>query len=257
MASLWHRELIRFLRQPSRIVGLLAAPLLFWFFFGSGMGASFQPPLASAGQGYLQYFFPGTVVMIVLFTSIFSNMSTIEDRREGFLQSVLVAPIPRASLVVGKILGGATQAMLPGLLFLLLGPLVGFRWTLGRAAGAAGILFLIAFSLTSLGFVIAWWMDSVQGFHAVLNLVLIPLWLLSGALFPASGASAWVGWIMRANPLTYEVAALRGVLSEPSTAALAEAIPFGLSLQVTVLFCILSLAVALAWAGRPTVRHLA
>ena len=257
MASLWHRELIRFLRQPSRIIGLLAAPLLFWFFIGSGMGASFQPPSASADQGYLQYFFPGTVVMIVLFTSIFANMSTIEDRREGFLQSVLVAPIPRSSLIVGKILGGATQAMLPGLLFLLLAPLVGFRWSFGRAAGAAGILFLIAVSLTSLGFAIAWWMDSVQGFHAVLNLVLIPLWLLSGALFPLSGASAWVGWIMRANPLTYEVAALRGVLSEPSTAALTEVIPLALSLQVTVLFCILSFAVALVWAGRPTARHLA
>jgi ABC-2 type transport system permease protein len=254
MASLWHRELIRFLRQPSRIVGLFAAPLLFWFFIGSGMGASFRPS-TSTDPGYLQYFFPGTVVMIVLFTSIFSNMSTIEDRREGFLQSVLVAPIPRSSLIVGKILGGATQAMLPGLLFLLLGPLVGFRWSLGRAAAAAGILFLISFSLTSLGFAVAWWMDSVQGFHAVLNLVFIPLWLLSGALFPASGASLWVAWIMRANPLTYEVAALRSVLYEPG-AALSRGAPLAVSLEVTVLFCILSLTVALVWAGRPTVRHL-
>src|SRR5688572_13832276 len=122
-ATLWHRELIRFLRQPSRIAGLLAAPLLFWLFIGSGLGNSFRPPSGEAGNGYLQYFFPGSVVMIVLFTSIFSSMSTIEDRREGFLLSVLVAPTPRASLVFGKLFGGATQAMVPGLLFLLLAPL--------------------------------------------------------------------------------------------------------------------------------------
>jgi ABC-2 type transport system permease protein len=200
--SLWHRELIRFLRQPSRIAGLIAAPLLFWFFIGSGLGSSFRADSAGAG-GSLQYLFPGTVVMIVLFTSVFSNMSTIEDRREGFLLSVLAAPISRSSLAVGKIVGGATQALVPGALFLLLAPLVGFRMSLPQAAAALGVLFVIALSLTGLGFAIAWRMDSVQGFHAVLNLLLMPLWLLSGALFPASGASEWLRWVMRANPLSY------------------------------------------------------
>jgi ABC-2 type transport system permease protein len=251
-ASLWHREVIRFLRQPSRIAGLIAAPLLFWFFIGSGLGSSFRPPATDASGGYLQYFFPGTVVMIVLFTSVFSNMSTIEDRREGFLLSVLVAPIPRASLVAGKILGGTTQALVPGLLFLLAAPLVGFRIGAGQAVAALGVLFLIALSLTSLGFAIAWRMDSVQGFHAVLNLVLMPLWLLSGALFPASGASDWLRWVMRANPLTYEVAALRQTLASSGT--MLDGLAVSGSLEVTALFSLACLLVALAATARSSVR---
>ncbi|MBI3933743.1 MAG: ABC transporter permease [Acidobacteria bacterium] len=254
-ATLWEREMVRFLRQPSRIAGLVAAPLLFWLFIGSGLGESFRPQDA-AGGGYLQYFFPGTVVMVVLFASIFSNMTTIEDRREGFLLSVLVAPIPRAGLVLGKILGGTTQAMVPGLLFLLLAPLAGYRLHFNQVILAAVVLFLIAVSLTGLGFAVAWWMDSVQGFHAVLNLVLMPAWVLSGALFPSSGASFWIRGIMRANPMTYEVEALRGVLLENGPGILANGIPLNRSLALTALFALVTLVVALLWAGRPTVKHL-
>ena len=256
MATLWQRELTHFFRQPARVAGLVAAPLLFWFFLGSGLGASFRPPSVAADAGYLRYFFPGTVVMIVLFSSIFSNMSVIEDRRDGFLQSVLVAPITRSSLVLGKVLGGTTQAMLPGLLFLLVGPTVGFSLRPLPVLLAVGVLFLIAFSLTTMGFAIAWWMDSAQGFHAILNLVLIPMWLLSGAVFPASGASMWIQWVMRINPLTYEVAALRRALFEPHLAVAADVAPLGLSLAISALFCLLSLIAALVWSGRPTVKQL-
>jgi ABC-2 type transport system permease protein len=254
LASLWSRELVRFLRQPSRIAGLLAAPLLFWLFIGAGLGGSFRSPSDTSGSGYLQYFFPGTVVMIVLFTSVFANMSTIEDRREGFLQSVLVAPIPRVSLILGKILGGTTQAMVPGSLFLLLSPLAGFSLNWERAGAALVVLFLVSFSLGTLGFALAWWIDSMQGFHAILNLVLIPLWLLSGALFPAAGASRWLQWIMRANPLTYELAALREVLSP--AAQVTEFASLRTSLAVTLAFSLLSLAATLLWSGRATARHL-
>ncbi|MBI4460502.1 MAG: ABC transporter permease [Acidobacteria bacterium] len=256
MVSLWWRELLRFARQRSRIVGLLAAPLLFWLLIGSGLGASFQPPSATDGTGYLQYFFPGTVVMVVLFASIFSNMSVIEDRHEGFLLSVLVAPIARASLVLGKVLGGTTQAVLPGFLFLLAGPMIGFTLRPLQMVALGGILFLISFSLTSLGFLIAWWMDSVQGFHAVLNLVLLPMWMLSGALFPASGASAWVRWVMALNPLTYGVAALRRVLYGQGIVPGSDVAPLGLSLEITVLFGLLTVAAALIWSGRASVRQL-
>ena len=256
LATLWERELVRFLRQPSRIIGLVAAPLLFWVFIGSGLGSSFRPAAAGTEGGYLQYFFPGTVVMIVLFSSIFSNMSTIEDRHEGFLLSVLVAPIPRSSLVLGKILGGTTQALVPGLLFLLMAPLAGFPLGWGAALLAATVLFLISFSLTSLGFAIAWWMDSTQGFHAILNLVLMPAWVLSGALFPFSGASGWIRAIMRGNPMTYEVEALRGALAEAGAHVRLEGIPLNRSLLVTVLFTMATLLGALIWAGRPSVKHL-
>ena len=252
--------MVRFLRQPSRIVGLVAAPLLFWIFIGSGLGASFHPPSGGASigndAGYLQYFFPGTVVMIVLFASIFANMSTIEDRREGFLLSVMVAPSPRASLVLGKILGGTTQAMVPGLLFLLLGPLAGYSLRLGSALLATAVLFLTSLTLTGLGFAIAWWMDSVQGFHAVLNLVLMPAWVLSGALFPASGASPWIRGIMLANPMTYEVAALRGALEEVSGQVSLGTVALDRSLEMTALFALVTLMVAILWTGRPTLKHL-
>jgi ABC-2 type transport system permease protein len=255
--TLWLREMVRFLRQPSRIVGLVAAPLLFWLLLGTGFGASFHSGQADGVAGTLGYFFPGMVVMIVLFSSVFSNMSTIEDRREGFLLSVMVAPMPRAGLVLGKILGGTTQAMVPGLLFLLLAPLAGFHLQLGAALLAAAVLFLIAVSLTGLGFAIAWWMDSAQGFHAVLNLVLMPAWVLSGALFPLSGASAWIRAVMRVNPMTYEVEALRGALTNSASLYAADGFGLARSLQLTVLFAVLTLAAALVWSGRPSVKHLA
>ena len=256
MATLWLRELVRFFRERSRIAGLVAAPLIFWLFIGSGIGRSFQPPSAPGGSGYLQYFFPGTVVMVVLFASIFSSMSVIDDRHEGFLLSVLVAPISRASLVLGKVLGGTTQAVLPGLLFLLMGPMVGFALRPLQVIGLAAVLFLISFSLTGLGFVIAWWMDSTQGFHAVLNLVLMPMWLLSGALFPSSGASGWIQWVMKLNPLTYGVAALRRVLYGQTFPVSGDVAPLGLALGITALFGLVTVAVALIGCGRPTVKNL-
>src|SRR5690606_25857903 len=131
------------------------------------------------------------VVMILLFTSIFATISIIEDRKEGFLQSVLVAPIPRATLVLGKIAGATTLGLVQGALFMLLAPLV---VDISAAAIPLTILVLalVAFGLTGLGYLIAWSMDSTQGFHAIMNLFLIPMWLLSGAVFPASGAPEWL-----------------------------------------------------------------
>src|SRR5437660_8460134 len=127
--SLCHRELVRFLRQPHRIIGALATPLVFWLLIGAGMNRSFQAD-SPGGENYLRYFFPGTILMILLFTAIFSTISVIEDRREGFLQSVLVAPISPMVIVLGKVLGGTGLAFGQGLIFLLLAPLVGFSFTL-------------------------------------------------------------------------------------------------------------------------------
>ena len=254
MATLWWREIVRFTRERSRILGLVAAPFLFWLLLGSGLGQSFQPPSAPSGPGYLQYFFPGTVVMVVLFTSIFSAMSVIEDRREGFLQSVLAAPVSRASIVLGKVLGGATQAVIPGFLFLLMGPAVGLSLAPSKLAALTAILFLISFALTSLGFAIAWWMDSVQGFHAIMNLVLIPMWLLSGALFPASGAAPWVQTVMQLNPLTYAVSALRRALLGANGFVGGDVASLSLSIEITALFGLAAMTVALMECRRPTVK---
>jgi len=211
------REWVRFVRQRNRLVGAIGQPLVFWLLFGAGLGPSFR--LAGAeGTSYREYFFPGTLVLIVLFTAIFATISIIEDRREGFLQGVLVAPCPRWAMVLGKLLGGTLIALAQALLFLLLGLTLGIHFSAAMWLSAAALLFVLALALTGLGFVIAWRMDSTQGFHAIMSVFLMPMWLLSGAFFPPP-TGAGLGWgerllagVIWANPLTYSLAALRRVL---------------------------------------------
>lgn len=215
--TLWWREVVRFYRQRSRVIGVIASPVLFWLVIGSGFGTSFRSGDAAGQQHYLDYFYPGALIMIVLFTSIFTMMSVIEDRKEGFLLSVMVAPVPRSAVVLGKVLGGTTLSTIQGLIFLVFAPFVGVHIGAGEFLLVVLVVFLVSFALTALGFAIAWPMDSTQAFHAIINLFLIPLWLLSGALFPLSGASGWLGLLMRINPLTYGVEALRALLYPGST----------------------------------------
>ncbi|MGD8377911.1 MAG: ABC transporter permease, partial [Acidobacteriota bacterium] len=250
-ASLWKREVVRFLRQRNRVVGALGTPLLFWLLLGSGYGRSFQPAGVAVEGGYLAYFFPGSLVLILFFTAIYSTISIIEDRREGFLQSVLVAPVPRSAIVAGKILGGTTVAMIHAVLFLLLVPSIGIRPGLVAVAATLATLTLIAFGLTGLGFLIAWRMESTQGFHAIMNLVLMPMWMLSGSLFPISGAAGWLGWVMRLNPLTYGVEAVRTSLhlsGPPAQWHLASTLL--LPLAVTAAFCVITFAASTLLVGR-------
>lgn len=216
--TLWKRELVRFFRQPSRIAGAALSPLIFWLLIGSGLSGSFRLPGGPAEVDFLEYFFPGTVVLVLLFAAIFSTISIIEDRREGFLQGVLAAPVPRSAIVAGKVLGGATLAWMQAAVFLALAPLTGLRLTLASVLAAAGVLAMLAVSLTAIGLAFAWRLDSVQGFHAVMNLLLVPMWLLSGAFFPLAGAPGWLVALMRIDPLTYGVAALRWALYGNSAA---------------------------------------
>ena len=147
--TLWWRELVRFYRQRSRVIGVIASPLVFWVVLGSGFGTSFRS--GSAGQNYLDYAYPGTLIMIVLFTAIFTMMSVIEDRKEGFLLSVLVAPVSRSVIVLGKVVGGATLATFQGLIFLLFAPFLGIHFTVISFLLTVAVIFLVAFSLTALG----------------------------------------------------------------------------------------------------------
>src|SRR3954452_9467272 len=163
--SLCRRELVRFLRQRHRIIGALATPIVFWLLIGGGMGRSFRGPgVSDAGGNYLQFFFPGTILMILLFTAIFSTISIIEDRREGFLQSGLVAPVPRMAVVLGKVLGGTVLAFGQRLIFLALAPLIGMPLSVLGFLAACAVMFIISFALTGLGFISAWRMTSTQGF---------------------------------------------------------------------------------------------
>ena len=205
--ALWLRELVRFVRQPTRIVGALGTPIVFWLVIGAGLDRAFVVPGAGGGEGlgvgYMAYFFPGTVLLILLFTAIFSTISTIEDRREGFLQGVLASPAPRSAVVLGKVLGGATLATLQAALFIAAWPLLG-GWASWEAAALTGLVVaVVAVMLTALGLVLAWPMESTAGFHAVMNLVLLPMWLLSGAVFPLATAPLPLRVLMLINPLTY------------------------------------------------------
>lgn len=233
-------------------MGALGSPLVFWLLMGSGFGSSFRPSSGTLGAGYLEYFFPGTVLMILLFTSIFANISVIEERREGFLLSVLVAPVSRLSLVLGKVLGVTTLALLQGGLFVLLAPLIGLalHWT--QCLLVLAVVALIALGLAGLGFAFAWKLDSIQGFHALMNLLLVPMWLLSGALFPLSDASAWVRLFMRINPLTYALSALRQTLYLGSSNPIAEICSLGNALLVTIAFGIATVAASLLLVSRRT-----
>ncbi|HEX4125543.1 MAG TPA: ABC transporter permease [Tepidisphaeraceae bacterium] len=234
--SLGRREIVRFLRQRTRIVGALVTPIMFWLMFGAGMGKSFHVAGIPAGANFLQYFFPGTVLMILLFTAIFSTISIIEDRREGFLQSVLVAPVSTEAIVLGKVLGGTVLAFGQGLIFLLLAPLAGLKFSLAGFAAAAGIMVVVSFALTALGFCIAWRMSSTQGFHAIMNLFLLPLWFLSGAMFPPGNAWPAMRWIMTINPLSYGLDGLWRAIYLGHDAAVATLPGWGMIVAVSVGF---------------------
>ena len=249
--SLWWREMIRFYRQWARVVGVIASPLLFWIVIGSGFGTSFREAHASS-EPYLVYFYPGSLIMIVLFTSIFTMMSVIQDRNEGFLLSVLVAPISRSAVVLGKVLGGTTLAAVQGLIFLIFLPAIGIHPGLSQLGMVAFVIVLTSFALTALGFAIAWRLDSAQAFHAIINVFLIPLWLLSGALFPLSGASGWLRIVMRANPLTYGVDALRMAL-RPDAVSTSQ---FSMPVSIAILsgFSLVLFGIALSMANRKSLR---
>ena len=212
ITTLAKRELVRFFRQRNRVIGGFVQPLLFWLLFSEG--------LRESDLGYA-HFFPGTIAMILLFTAIFATISVIEDRNEGFLQGVLVAPITRLAMVLGKVLGGASIAMLQAMIFLVLGWLTvdAVDPTMSGALISIITMLLLAIALTGLGFIIAWRMDSTQGFHAIMSIFLLPMWLLSGAFF-RQGADGLLGWIVAINPLTYGVAALRWRLTPGDTSGL-------------------------------------
>jgi len=259
------RELVRFFRQRTRLVGALGQPVIFWILFGAGLRGSFQPPdWAPPEMTYQEYFFPGIAVLIVLFTAIFSTISIIEDRREGFLQGVLAAPVPRVSIVLGKIGGGTILAVIQAVLFLIVGPalhFVGLAPTMGVVVSVSGgilmlaFLTLIAIGLTALGYCIAWPMDSTQGFHAVMSVFLFPMWLLSGAFFPGEG-SGWLSWIIRLNPLTYGVAGLRRLMYFPQELPTGNGLP-GLPscLAVTVGFVAVCVALSVWQTSSPHARN--
>ena len=210
MNGVWilaQREVLRFFRQPSRLLGSLVQPLMLWLFMGSGFADSFIS--GSSELSYGEFFYPGIVLMLLLFAAIFSTITLIEDRSVGFLQGVLVAPVPRLSIALGKLVGGTLIALFQVLVFLLLAPVAGISLAAEMILALLALCALIGMGFTGLGFMVAWKLDSVAGYHSVMSVVLIPLWFLSGALFPIEGAAPWLEWVMQCNPVTYALVVLR------------------------------------------------
>ncbi|MBI5764977.1 MAG: ABC transporter permease [Planctomycetes bacterium] len=215
--TLWKREMVRFVRQRSRVIGAFGTPLVFWLIMGYGVGKSLRLPGAAESTHYLEYSFPGAIASILMFTAIFSTISIIDDRKEGFMQGVLAAPVPRTSIALGKVLGATTLAVGQAILFLFFGRAAGIHLHVVTFIASFAVMVIVAFSVTSLGFLIAWQMESTQGFHAVMNLFLMPMLILSGAFFPTSGAAKGMYYLMMLNPMTYGVTLLRAAVYSGGT----------------------------------------
>jgi len=207
---MWRRQLIRFWRSRSRVVAALGQPLLFLLAFGFGFSAIFE----AAGEGnYIQFVAPGIIGMSIIFSSIFTGMEVIWDRQFGFLKETLVAPVPRSAIMIGRTLGGATVSVAQGLLVLVITILVGFRpdnWALVPVAVIA--MALISIMFTAFGTAAATRLKDIQGFQLIMNFLVMPLFFLSGALFPIEGLPSVMKAIVYANPLGYGIDAMRHLL---------------------------------------------
>jgi ABC-2 type transport system permease protein len=215
---IWYRDIIRYSRDRLRLIASLSQPLLFLVVFGTGLSSALGGAAGGFGAApgasvnYVQFIYPGIIGMAVLFTSIFSAMSIVWDREFGFLKEVLVAPIDRSAIAIGKTLGGSTQAMVQGAILLILAPFIGVKLTPLAVLELLPLIFVLAFALTSMGVALAGGMKSMQGFQAVINFLMMPIFFLSGALFPLNNLPAWMAVLTHIDPAAYGIDPLRRVI---------------------------------------------
>jgi ABC-2 type transport system permease protein len=218
IGMVWRREIIRFRRTPARIVSGLAQPILFLFVLGAGI-KPLVGETSAGGVDFQQFILPGVIAMSVLFSSLFSAISIVWDREFGFLREMLVAPVSRTSLVLGKAAGSGTVAAAQGLLLVAAAPIVGVHLDVLQILEVIPLLLLLAFALTALGIVIASRMQRMESFQMVMGLVVNPMLFLSGAIFPLVGLPAWLAVVTRLNPATYGIDPIRRVMLGESDAA--------------------------------------
>ena len=233
--TLWLRDIKRYWYDKPRIVASLGQPLLFLFVLGSALSPSFN---GGKGVNFTEFIFPGIIAMTLLFTSVFSAMSIVWDREFGFLKEVMVAPISRWSIAIGKAFGGATVALLQGVIMLSLSLVIGVKLSFFSVILSILIMFMIAFAMTSLGIMIAARMKEMEGFQVVVNFLIMPIFFLSGALFPFDRLPPWLVVLTRIDPLTYGVDLLRGVMIG------VHAFPLTFDLLLLSIFAVIMLAVA-------------
>jgi ABC-2 type transport system permease protein len=206
--TLWKREVLRFLRERSRLVSSVVTPILWLVIFGTGLGLSMG---RQGGYNYQQFIFPGIIAQTLLFTAMFMGISVIWDRQFGFMKEILVAPISRLSIFIGKMLGVGTDSMIQAIVVLLLGFLIGIPLSVTMIAEAIPLMVLITIGLVCIGLTIASVLNSLENFGAIMTFVNMPMFFLSGALFPVASLPDWLKWVLYINPLTYAVDALRYV----------------------------------------------
>jgi len=208
--TIWYRDILRFWHDKMRMVGSIAFPLLFLFVFGSGL--SNQMGSLGPGIDFTQFIFPGIVGMTVLMSSLMAGISLVWDREFGFLKEVLVAPISRTSVAVGKTLGSATTALFQGMLILLLAPLIGVSLSVGTVLVLLPLMLLLSVAMGSLGILLATRIKSMQAFPVVMQMLVFPMIFLSGVFFPLQGLPAWMNVLVKINPATYGIAPIRQVM---------------------------------------------
>ena len=246
----WWRDVVRFWRDRARLVASLAQPLLYLVVFGSGLSAALGGTFGAApGLSYTQFIYPGVISMSVLFSAIFGGMSIVWDREFGFMKELLVAPIDRTAVAIGKTFGSATQSLVQGLVLLVLAPLVGVTFTPMTFLEVLGLMIVLAFGLSAFGVAIASYMKSMQGFQVVMNFLMMPMFFLSGSLFPLVGLPLWMLVLTRLDPVSYGIDPIRrtvlGAPAERTAMTIADQIvPIGVEAAVVIGFGLVMLAIA-------------
>jgi len=235
------REFKKFFREKSRLLGTLARPVLWLFVVGNGMSALIRPQV---GFSYLQFIFPGMIGMTILFSSIFSSISIVWDREFGFMKEMLVAPISRLSIVIGKAISGTAISVAQAVIILILIPFLGIRLTSLQVAEVVAVSILVAFCITSIGILIAARLTSFDGFNIIMNFLVMPMFFLSGAMYPVSSMPHALRQLTSINPLTYGIDAFKHVLLRNSTPPLGPEFSFYTDLFIVSAMSVLMLTLA-------------
>jgi len=238
---IWYRDLLRFWRDRARLITSFAMPFLFLVIFGTGIASSVFGVNEEGGFDYIKFMYPGIIGMVVLFTSIMTSVSIVWDREFGFLKEVLVAPISRTSVAIGKALGGATIATIQGIFMLVFVPFADVSLSVSGAFLLIALMFIFALSLTSLGLFIASRIKSMEAFQVVVQMLLFPLFFVSPAMFPTMFLPAWLGAAVKFNPVSYGIDALRQAVLGAQESAIFGINLFGYRMPVVLDVAIIAL----------------
>ncbi|MBN1786081.1 MAG: ABC transporter permease [Candidatus Methanofastidiosa archaeon] len=261
--AVWQRDIIKFFRDRARLFGSFAMPLMFLLIFGVGMNGALSSMFSTSGMdqftgfNYVSFIFPGIIAMTVFSTSIFSALSVVTDREEGYMKEILVSPVSRTYVAIGKIFGSATVAVIQGLLMLAFVPLIGVEVELMNIIKLIPAMLLVAFTLSSIGLLVASTLKTATGFQAVIQVLIFPMLFLSGAFFPLNGMPGWMNALVKVNPMTYAVDMFKHIMLDVGSMneVLKQAMGLNLKLlghsvstleEITFIACIGALFVMLA-----------